>query len=72
MKSKLNKTLIALLTFGALGLAASGAQAGWDHHGYGPSHAFHPYKQSQLFGQQINAQRAEGSGTEQDDRQIKQ
>jgi len=55
MKSKLNKTLIALLTFGALGLAASGAQAGWNHHGYGPGHAFQAYKQSQLFGQEINA-----------------
>jgi len=55
MKSKLNKTFIALLTFGALGLAASSAQAGWNHHGYGPGHAFQAYKQSQLFGQEINA-----------------
>lgn len=55
MKSKLNKTLIALLTFGALGLAAGGAQASWYHHGYGPGHAFQAHKQSQLFGQQINA-----------------
>jgi hypothetical protein len=55
MKSKLNKTFIALLTFGALGLAASGAQAGWDHRGYGPGHAAHAHKQSQFFMQQINA-----------------
>ena len=55
MKSKLNKTLITLLSFGALGLAASGAQAGWNHPGYGPGHGFNAYKQSQLFGQQVNA-----------------
>ena len=58
MKSKLNKTLIAMLTFGALGLTASGAQAGWDHHGYRPGHAFQAYKQSQLFEQQINARQS--------------
>jgi hypothetical protein len=55
MKSKLNKTFIALLTFGAIGLAASGAQAGWDHRGYGPGHAAHAHKQSQFFTQHINA-----------------
>lgn len=55
MKSKLNKTFIALMAFGALGLAASGAQASSNQHGYGPGHAFQAYKQSQLFGQQINA-----------------
>jgi hypothetical protein len=58
MKSKLNKTFIALLTFGALGLAASSAQAGWDHHRYGPAHGFQAYKQSQLFEQQINARQS--------------
>ena len=58
MKSKLNKTFIALLTVGALGLAASGAQAGWKHDGYGPGHAFHAYKQSQLFEEHINARQS--------------
>ncbi len=54
MKSKLDKTLIALLTFGTLGLAASGAHAGWNHDAYGPGYGFQAYKQSLLFGQQIN------------------
>ncbi len=53
MKSTLKKTL-GVLAISSLGLAATGAQADWDR-GYGYQHGGHAFRQSQLFGEQINA-----------------
>ena len=53
MKSTLKKTL-GVLAISTLGLAATGAQADWDR-GYGYQHEGHAFRQSQLFGEQINA-----------------
>jgi len=55
MKSKLMKKTLGVLTLSALGLMATGAQAGWDRDGYGQGHRGHAVQQSQKFSQQINA-----------------
>jgi uncharacterized membrane protein YebE (DUF533 family) len=49
MKNTLLKTTLGML---ALGLIATGAQANWEHDGYGSRQA---YQQTQAFSQQINA-----------------
>lgn len=54
MKTSISKTLVALLTVGALGIAAGGAQASWGHNGPGYGPAAHAHKQSQFFLQQIH------------------
>jgi uncharacterized membrane protein YebE (DUF533 family) len=53
MKSTLKKSL-GVLAIGTLGLAATGAQADWDR-GHGYQHDGHIFRQSQMFGEQINA-----------------
>lgn len=53
MKSTLKKTL-GVLAISALGLVATGAQADWDR-GYGYQHDGHTFRQSQMFGERINA-----------------
>lgn len=50
MRSNLMKTSLGVL---ALGLTATGAQAGWDRDGYGPSS--YAYRQTAVYSQQINA-----------------
>jgi len=55
MKSNLIKKTLGVLTLGALGLMATGAQAGWDRGDYGQGHNRHAYQQSQKFSQQIHA-----------------
>lgn len=50
MKSTLIKTTLALL---ALGLVATGAQAGWERHDDGYDH--HAIQQSRQFSQQVDA-----------------
>jgi hypothetical protein len=53
MKSTTFKHTLSILTLGLMGLAAGGAQAGWDHdrdHRHGPA-----FKQSQNFSQEVNA-----------------
>lgn len=53
MKSTLKKTL-GILAIGTLGLVATGAQADWDR-GYGYQRDGHAFRQSQMFGERINA-----------------
>lgn len=53
MKSTLKKTL-GVLAISALGLVATGAQADWDR-GHGYQHDGHTFRQSQMFGERINA-----------------
>ena len=52
MKSNLMKKTFGVLALGALGLMATGAQAGWDR---GHDHGGHAYQQSRMFSQQIDA-----------------
>ena len=54
MKITLMKTGLAMLTLSAL-LAATSAQADWDRAGYGDRQGEHAYRQSQMYGEQINA-----------------
>lgn len=59
MKSTLMKKTLGVLALSALGLMASGAQAGWDRddydYDYGQGHRGHAYQQSQQFGQHLDA-----------------
>jgi uncharacterized membrane protein YebE (DUF533 family) len=59
MKSNLMKKTLGVLALGALGLMATGAQAGWngEQTGWdrGHGHSGHAYQQSRMFSQQINA-----------------
>jgi uncharacterized membrane protein YebE (DUF533 family) len=52
MKTSIKKTFLALMAFGALGLGAGAAQAGWYHDRPGP--AIHAHKQSQFFLREIH------------------
>ena len=54
MKITLMKTTLALLTLSTL-LAATGAQADWNREGYTYRPGEHAYRQSQMYGEQINA-----------------
>jgi uncharacterized membrane protein YebE (DUF533 family) len=54
MKSNLMKNTLGILALSTLGLAATGAQADWDRGNHGYGFGGHAYKQSLVFGQQIN------------------
>jgi len=53
MKSTLMNKTFAVLALGSLGLMASGAQADWNHEGYG--HGGRSIQQSNMYIQQIEA-----------------
>jgi len=58
MKSNLMKKTLGVLALGALGLMATGTQAGWNGEQAGDrghGHSGHAYQQSRMFSQQINA-----------------
>jgi uncharacterized membrane protein YebE (DUF533 family) len=52
MKTSIKNAFLALTAFGALGLGAGAAQAGWYHDQTGP--AIHAHKQSQFFLREIH------------------
>ena len=54
MKITLMKTTLAMLTLSTV-LAATGAQAGWNREDYTYRPGEYAYRQSQMYGQQINA-----------------
>jgi len=52
MKTSFTKSLVTLLTFAALGVAAGGAHADWGQRG--PGHVFHAHQHKLLLAQQID------------------
>ena len=57
MKNTLLKKTLGMLALGTIPMAATGAQAHWDHDNYG--HGNHALQQSQAYSQQINARQGQ-------------